>query len=125
MAVKAKRAVTLIEVFIIVLVVSVLAAFAIPQYRNAQRNARNNEAEAMLKLIQHAEEMRRFETGNYIACADEQACNAALGLDLPVNRDWDYSANANGCAQAVDRFTGTVTWHISPGDLAPAAGTCP
>lgn len=86
------RAVTFIEIMIVVLIVGIIAAFTAPAYINAQERAKNQQAVAMLNLIREAERMHDLETGSgYVACVGAVDCNAALGIDLPITRAaWSY-----------------------------------
>ena len=58
-----KKGFTLVELLIVVIVVGILAAFAIPQYINAVEKAKVGSAKNSLGLIAQAEKMYRAEKG--------------------------------------------------------------
>jgi len=93
---KQLKALTMIELLIVVVIVGIVATFAMPAYRHAQQQAVDKEAQTLLKLIRAAEDMHRLETTVYTACPKYGAtCNTLLSLDLPPatssGGNWDYS----------------------------------
>jgi Tfp pilus assembly protein PilE len=116
---------TLMEMIIVVVLIGILATVGAVGYRKTVEQARQKEARSMLRLIQHAEEVRRLEMNTYVACADTAACNTALHLDLPAG-DWAYSVTASGnasfCAQALSANFGNFS--INNGTADPTANGC-
>jgi prepilin-type N-terminal cleavage/methylation domain-containing protein len=121
-----RRSLTLIEMIIVVVVVSVLASFAVPSYWGARQNTMRREGAAVLVLIQSGEKVKNLELGAFQACATSAACNTALDLDIPAG-SFTYSAvlTAGGvCAQATAAVTGATTQSIcATGGVF--AGACP
>ena len=64
------RAFTLIELMIVVAIIGILAAIAIPSYSKFQCRAKQSEAKIGLKLIGAAEETYRAEFDGYVAGTD-------------------------------------------------------
>ncbi len=60
-----KNGFTLIELLVVVLIISILAAIAMPQYEESVERTRIAEAMAMTKTIALANERYRLATGNY------------------------------------------------------------
>ncbi|MCM8797491.1 MAG: prepilin-type N-terminal cleavage/methylation domain-containing protein [Candidatus Omnitrophica bacterium] len=93
------KALTLIELMMVVVVVGIVATIAYPFYTTAKERALDKEAIANLKLIQKAEKIFRMDTGNYYPSSgtitEITAINANLSLDIPsgANRNWNYSLN--------------------------------
>ncbi len=60
------RAFTLIELLIVVAIIGILAAIAVPNFLNAQMRAKVARAEAELKTIKSAMEMYRLDNNQYL-----------------------------------------------------------
>lgn len=61
------QAFTLIELMIVVAIIGILAAIAIPNFGKFQCKSKQTEAKSSLKLIQVAEEAYRAENDTYVA----------------------------------------------------------
>ena len=68
---KSIRGLTLIELLMVIVIVGVLAAIAIPTYSNYMQRARRADAKTALQQVQAAQEMWRAERGQY--CTDATA----------------------------------------------------
>jgi prepilin-type N-terminal cleavage/methylation domain-containing protein len=138
----AKKAMTLMEIIMVIVLIGILSSIGIVNYRDTLLRAREREAQSMLRLIKHAEEVVRLENGAFVRCEDNNDCNADLRLDIPnpATPTWNYNVTltvADGsamCAQAVpDRaITGLRSWSIRRNvavggiDQAdPVQGGCP
>ncbi len=99
-----KSSFTLLEVVLVVVIVAILATFAIPSYLGARQKAVDREGQTQLRLISAAEQMHRLEQATYIGCGNTAECNTNLNLDLPLGGSWDYSVTAT-----VDTFTATAS----------------
>lgn len=60
-----KRGITLIELLIVVVIVGILAAIAIPLYNGYMQRARRVDAKTALEQFRAAQEMHRAERGGY------------------------------------------------------------
>ena len=60
-----KNGITLIELLIVIVVVGILAAIAVPTYTNYMVRARRADAKTALEQFRAAQEMRRAEKGSY------------------------------------------------------------
>ena len=63
--IKSKRGFTLIELLIVVAIVGILAALAVPLYTNYMVRARRADAKTVLEHLRAAQEMRRSERGTF------------------------------------------------------------
>ena len=62
---KLKRGFTLIELLIVIVIMGILAAIAIPMYTNYMVRARRADAKTCLEQLRAGQEMRRAERGSY------------------------------------------------------------
>lgn len=85
------RAFTLLELLVVLIIVGILAGLAIPNYTKTRERALNREAQTALSLIQAGERIYSLRVGSYIACANTDATNTNLKLNLPLSGAWSYN----------------------------------
>lgn len=101
---------TLIEIMIVVAIIGILAAIAVPQYRNYVLRANIQEATGGLSDIRTRMEQNYNDSRSYAiagACAVTQNGNLATRNAVP-NTKWQYT-----CAQAGQTFTATATGQLT------------
>lgn len=79
----AKKGFTLIELLVVVLIISILAAIAFPQYQIAVEKTRMSEAASLLKVIARANQGYFLSTGSYAPDL------SVLDIDVP-GTDYNY-----------------------------------
>jgi prepilin-type N-terminal cleavage/methylation domain-containing protein len=93
-----KKGFTLIELLLVVTILGILAAIAIPKLFPQTEKARVAEAIAILQSIRQGEQAYFLEQGVYLSCSNTiPGCWASLGMDDPnANSDYfSYSVMAN------------------------------
>lgn len=100
----ALRGFTLIEVMIVVIVVSVLAAIALPSFMQQIRASRRAEAVAQLALIQQAQERWRAHQPSYAT---------ALMTANPADCDTEAERITNSCLNIAAPSSGRYTYALS------------
>jgi len=106
--VKKVRGFTLIELMIVLVVITILAAIAIPSYLNQTRKSRRNAAEAALNQIALLEERYRADNSGYLT-ASSAATWATLAGD-PSGTYYTYTVAATAAASGVPSYyTATAT----------------
>ena len=97
------RGFTLVEMVIVILVIGILASFAVPVFGKLKERTVAKEAKANLKLIAATEKIYKMERGAYTPCScgspsacnnPATGCNALLKLSLN-NENWGYTVVAD------------------------------
>jgi prepilin-type N-terminal cleavage/methylation domain-containing protein len=108
------RAFSMVELIVVVLIIAILVAFAMPQFTSTRERAFDNEAKANLKLIQAAEKIYRMEIGGYYGPEGDIAqMNSVLRLSIPLTSKWDYNiTDVNGTGTAARTSSPVRTWTL-------------
>ena len=83
---------TLNELLIVVVILGILAAIALPQFSKSRKRSDRQAAAAVLEAIYHAERAYVFEHNRYVG-ADNWG---ALGMTDPDTSTVDYTLTASG-----------------------------
>jgi prepilin-type N-terminal cleavage/methylation domain-containing protein len=88
-----RRGFTLIELMIVVVIISLLAALAVPRFTRASGKAKKSEAKTILKQIYQLERAYYLEHDRYIGAPNTAALAASnLGFEDPgADARYDYS----------------------------------
>jgi len=90
---------TLVEMMIVVALLGILGAVAIPAYRGYVNTGKEAEAKAGLSNIALLEEQAFAQNRTYAAGADKDALKAAIGFTAETNNyKWSVAAGASGIA---------------------------
>lgn len=103
-----RKAFTLVELMVVVVIIGILATLAIPQYAKAIERAKVGKAKHALPLIVQANKMYGAENNAYTSTM------ATLNnyIELPdqtggtVDADWNYAASTDGSATATREGAG-------------------
>ena len=98
------RGITLIELLIVVVIVAILAAIAIPMYTGYMQRARRVDAKTALEQLRASQEMRRAEKGSYATNITE--LRNTWGAPAATAGDYTITMVANSITST---FTGTAT----------------
>ena len=109
------RGFTLIELMIVVAVVAILAAIALPAYFDSVRKGRRSEAISKVTEIQQAQERWRANCANYVtsaaslvAATSNTACAGGLGVTA-TSASYAYAASAVAGASSAVAYSVTAT----------------
>jgi len=106
---------TLIELMIVVAIIGILAAIAIPNYMNYQMKAKTSEAKANLGAIKTSEVAYMAENDNYLICTEAGG--------VPDDEKHAFDANGTGFDQLGFEPSAPVYYRygVIDGANAPAA----
>lgn len=133
---KMKKAFTLLELIVVIVIIGIIASFAIPNYQNSIERAHERDAILNLTALHSSNQVYRSQTGSYWPSSNNQdvvAINSNLGLNILEN-GMTYECDGNGttftCTAVrnapANSFTVTVTQQvISATNPSCTAGSCP
>jgi type IV pilus assembly protein PilA len=106
---KSQKGFTLIELMIVVVIIGILAALAIPRFMRATTKSKQSEAKQILKQIYVMEQSYRQEYDAYwgngiISSAAAPATMGRIGVEIGSTARYTYSLVA-----ATNTFTATAT----------------
>jgi len=90
---KKKAGFTLIELMIVIIIVGILAAIAVPIYSGFVKRARSSEAKATVGGIRTAQLVYHAEHQEYVTTGDSTTRLTILGIDLAKNRWFKVDAS--------------------------------
>jgi prepilin-type N-terminal cleavage/methylation domain-containing protein len=76
---------TLIELMIVVVIIGILAAIAIPKFNNASARAKEKEADGILSQIYRLQETYKAEKGAYATALNASPGLQDVGYEAPTN----------------------------------------
>lgn len=92
-----RRAFTLVELLIVIIVIAVLAAVAIPKFQNSSQRAQESAARADLKVLRQAIASFQMDTSLYPMSIDSLAATTAPAKGRRFNgNNWLSPALPNG-----------------------------
>jgi len=105
-----RKGFTLIELMIVVVIIGILAALAIPRFMQATTKSKQSEAKGILKQIYTMQRTERQSNGEYLVCASDDADDfRALGVELPDNKNYAYEVTSG---DVTAEFLAEATWDI-------------
>jgi len=123
-----ENAFSMVELLVVVAIVAILAAIALPNYNKMKEQAVDREAIANLKLLQAAQKIYRMEIGFYEGPdSSVTTLNTNLKLDLN-NKNWGYSTAATTGQATATRAGGARSWSLGvsdTGDPCCSGSDCP
>lgn len=133
-----QRAFTIMELLIVVIIVGIIAGFAIPGYQKALRKSEERVAIIKLRSMSAGMKIYKAKHGNYPAfdMTNLASINQNLGLSVVADTmtyqciQADGSGDTNVC-RASSPYGWSLHWHESGGDIihcvtyTPSCPSCP
>ena len=115
---RGEKGFTLIELMIVVVIIGILAALAIPRFMRATPKSKQSEARQILKQVYSMQRAYRQEYNAYwgdavVASAAAPTAFSRIGVDVMANARYTYTMAAAAAA-----FTCTATSGILDDDAA-------
>src|SRR5258706_3806051 len=84
---RTKKAFTLVEILIVVVILGILAAIVVPQFTNATQDAQGGNLKAQIKSVQNQLELYKARNNTYPLMVDLNA-DAVLPESLDKTHGW-------------------------------------
>ncbi len=118
---KDERGFTLVEVLIVVILVAILAAIAVPKYIQAVKGARASDAKVQINAILNAAKIYEQESGTWPSDLTVMEESGYVELDDATKRQWtfqivgDQQIQATSTAEMKGGAGHVVTYNIQEG----------
>jgi prepilin-type N-terminal cleavage/methylation domain-containing protein len=118
---KDERGFTLVEVLIVVILVAILAAIAVPKYIQAVKGARASDAKVQVNAILNSAKIFEQETGTWPSDLTALEEEGYVELDESTKRQWtfqlvgDQQIQATSTAEMKGGAGNVVTFNIPEG----------
>lgn len=128
-----KTGFTLIEIMIVVTIIGLITAFALPKFTKSMEKERARRTSSNLRIIHSALEIWKANSDSYPAngAQDLSYLNTSLGLNI-LDTDFNYTYTNNGSSYTVDAQKSDASYTIritqapiGPGNPTCQQGTCP
>jgi len=120
---------TLVELMVVVIIISILTAIAVPTYTNTREKAIDKEAISALKLVRAANKQYFAKYDHYFplqgTITSLSSINNNLSLDLN-NASWSYNITGHGGTTfTANAGRSNRTWSVTQNLANPkCSGTC-
>jgi type IV pilus assembly protein PilE len=114
------KGITLMELLVVIVIIGILAAVAIPSYNSYMLRARRADAKTVLEQVRAAQEMWRAERGSYatdVGGTAEVKLQTTMGVPAPPVGDYSWSFTIKTATAFTARATPNSTRQAADGWL--------
>jgi prepilin-type N-terminal cleavage/methylation domain-containing protein len=113
-----KKSFTLMEMLVVIIIIGILAALALPGFGVTKERVLDREAKANLALIQAAEKIYRMEAGVYYPSSGSESnivnINTFLRVNLPTGGlSWSYATDTASTQITATRVPSGRVWTLT------------
>lgn len=116
---------TLVELMVVVAIIGILAAVAIPNFQKYQSRARQSEAKIGLSALYTAEKAYATEQSTYSACLNQMGYTPEGAKKYYAVGFTNSAASSSNCGPSGGQPCDTVTWNGTAPDAGDACAAGP
>jgi prepilin-type N-terminal cleavage/methylation domain-containing protein len=118
-----EKAFTLIELMIVIAIIGILSAIAIPQFANYKKRAANSAAMSDAKNLATAQEVYQADNNTYASSIEDLEDAGFMGFSTGVALVGEITADADGWSAKLKHEGGTQEYTVSGpgGSISPAS----
>lgn len=128
-----KNAYTIMEILVVVILLGIIAGFALPNYTNYIKRANVRDMGAQLRTLHAANMIYHAQTGSYLSASSLATVNSGLNINLISNNNtFAYSRSTPQTYTASFTNTSGTTFRVTVTQIPLASnnpsctiGTCP
>ena len=114
---------TLVELMVVVAIIGILAAVAVPQYQKFQARARQSEAKIALAGVYTAEKAFATENGSFTSCLQQIGIGSDSGIRY-YTVGFNDEAATSGCGPSAANACNVTGWTVSAGGVVTDGTPC-